>query len=256
MNSLWSALEAFFVLMELLHRNLLSSYVFYVCSSPDTITVIDPTDTSWANMMKSVSIGVHFAFGYWRHININVAVMKSYKMTQYSSFKCDVAICILRTRFFWVFIYEYRNSNRAQSMCETIPTYQATRQSNHSSTRELRHPHALLLHQTKAELTSTDHKGRQPSSEALVSQWHLTTGTTTECIHHVWGTRILRPTDASIHTWQSSRASILPICSADGDCNVYRKVGATPTHDAAEPRKHKLRIRFKLRKLKDENEGS
>jgi hypothetical protein len=39
--------------------------------------------------------------------------------------------------------------------------YQRFRQQlHHSSTRKLRHPHALLLHETKADLTLTDHKCR------------------------------------------------------------------------------------------------
>jgi hypothetical protein len=51
-----------------------------------------------------------------------------------------------------------------------LPSNQETRQTNHSSSMKLRHPHALLLHQTIADITLTDHKGRQPPSDALVSQ--------------------------------------------------------------------------------------
>jgi hypothetical protein len=57
-----------------------------------------------------------------------------------------------------------------KSIRQAIPTHQATRQPDHSSTRILRHPHALLEHETKADLTIRDHKCRQPASDALASQ--------------------------------------------------------------------------------------
>jgi hypothetical protein len=45
----------------------------------------------------------------------------------------------------------------------------ATRQPDHSSARKLRHPHALLLDETKEDLILTRHTCRKPAFDALVS---------------------------------------------------------------------------------------